>query len=73
MYLGYQEVVVIVSFDIHAVNTFSFSLHRPSDDFKTLLNTWPAVWVTISSSWVCFILYAWTLWAPIALSNRDFD
>jgi len=47
--------------------------NAPSDDFKTLLNTWPAVWVTISSSWVCFILYAWTLWAPIALSNRDFD
>lgn len=44
----------------------------PSSDLKTLENTWPAVWVTIVSSWVCFLLYAWTLFAPIVL-DRDFD
>ena len=36
-------------------------------------NTWPAVWVKMISSWVCFALYGWTLFAPILLSNRSFD
>ncbi|CAK8692505.1 serine incorporator 1-like [Clavelina lepadiformis] len=45
----------------------------PSDDYTSLNNTWPAVWVKISSSWVCILLYSWTLIAPIVLSNRSFD
>uniref|UniRef100_A0A8C4N9N8 Serine incorporator 3 n=1 Tax=Equus asinus TaxID=9793 RepID=A0A8C4N9N8_EQUAS len=34
---------------------------------------WPAVWVKISSSWVCLLLYVWTLVAPLVLTNRDFS
>jgi len=32
----------------------------------------PSMWVKISSSWVCILLYGWTLIAPIVLSGRDF-
>jgi len=46
--------------------------NSPSSDLSTLQNSWPSVWVTITSSWFCFILYGWTLIAPIVL-DRDFD
>ena len=45
----------------------------PSKDFSFTQKSWPAVWVKISSSWICFALYAWTLFAPILLSNRSFE
>lgn len=46
--------------------------HSPDADF-TITSTWPAVWVKISSSWVCLLLYTWTLMAPMILTNRDFS
>jgi hypothetical protein len=33
----------------------------------------PAMWVKISSSWVCLLLYCWTLVAPLILRDREFD
>lgn len=32
-----------------------------------------AVWVKIISAWLCFILYMWTLIAPVVLPERDFS
>ncbi|XP_064420555.1 serine incorporator 3 isoform X2 [Latimeria chalumnae] len=46
--------------------------YSPDSDFKTMTSKWPAVWVKITSSWVCLILYTWTLVAPLVLTNRDF-
>ena len=31
-----------------------------------------AVWVKIISSWLCFVIYMWTLIAPLVLPERDF-
>lgn len=45
----------------------------PDADFKTMTSKWPAVWVKITSSWVCLLLYFWTLVAPLVLTNRDFS
>ncbi|KAM4623107.1 serine incorporator 3 [Discoglossus pictus] len=47
--------------------------YSPDADFKTMTSKWPAVWVKISSSWVCLLLYFWTMIAPVVLPNRDFD
>ncbi|NP_001085879.1 serine incorporator 3 L homeolog precursor [Xenopus laevis] len=47
--------------------------YSPTADSKTMTSTWPAVWFKISSSWLCLLLYFWTLIAPIVLSNREFD
>ncbi|XP_028590898.1 serine incorporator 3 isoform X1 [Podarcis muralis] len=47
--------------------------YSPDAEFKTLTSKWPAVWVKISSSWVCLLLYLWTLVAPLVLPNRDFN
>jgi len=32
-----------------------------------------AVWVKIISAWLCFVLYMWTLIAPVVLPERDFS
>lgn len=45
----------------------------PNSDLSTLSSNMAAVWVKIVSSWICLALYAWTLVAPIILTNRTFD
>ncbi|XP_061865023.1 serine incorporator 3 isoform X2 [Colius striatus] len=47
--------------------------YSPDADFKTMTSKWPAVWVKITSSWFCLLLYLWTLVAPLVLTNRDFS
>ncbi|XP_034023211.1 serine incorporator 3 [Thalassophryne amazonica] len=46
--------------------------YSPDTDY-TVTSKWPAVWVKITSSWVCLALYIWTLVAPMILTNRDFS
>uniref|UniRef100_A0A8C3W078 Serine incorporator 3 n=1 Tax=Catagonus wagneri TaxID=51154 RepID=A0A8C3W078_9CETA len=47
--------------------------YSPDANFQSMTSKWPAVWVKISSSWVCLLLYTWTLVAPLVLTNRDFS
>ncbi|KAM5246121.1 serine incorporator 3 isoform 5-T5 [Ctenodactylus gundi] len=47
--------------------------YSPDANFQRVSSKWPAVWVKISSSWVCLLLYTWTLVAPLVLTNRDFS
>ncbi|XP_028926693.1 serine incorporator 3 [Ornithorhynchus anatinus] len=47
--------------------------YSPDADFQTVTSKWPAVWVKISSSWFCLGLYAWTLFAPLVFTDRDFS
>lgn len=47
--------------------------YSPDSTYETMTSKWPSVWVKISSSWVCIVLYVWTLVAPLVLTNRDFD
>lgn len=47
--------------------------YSPSSDFNTLNYNMPALWVKISSTWVCLALYVWTLVAPLILRNREFS
>uniref|UniRef100_A0AAX7SES8 Uncharacterized protein n=1 Tax=Astatotilapia calliptera TaxID=8154 RepID=A0AAX7SES8_ASTCA len=46
--------------------------YSPNTDY-TITSKWPAVWVKITSSWVCLALYTWTLVAPMVFTNRDFS
>merc|ERR1719361_237105 len=34
---------------------------------------WAPVWVKITSSWVCLVVYIWVLVAPAVLTDRDFN
>ncbi|XP_064651953.1 serine incorporator 1-like isoform X2 [Lineus longissimus] len=47
--------------------------YKPSSDFKTLNANLPSVWVKIVSSWLCMVIYIWTLIAPAVLTDREFD
>lgn len=47
--------------------------YKPSSGSTGLISNEPAMWVKISSSWICILIYAWTLVAPLILTNRDFD
>ncbi|XP_069808654.1 serine incorporator 3 [Dendropsophus ebraccatus] len=47
--------------------------YSPDADLNTITSKWPAVWVKMVSSWVCILLYTWTLIAPCVLPNRDFN
>ncbi|MGH0152439.1 UNVERIFIED_CONTAM: hypothetical protein FKN15_059121 [Acipenser sinensis] len=47
--------------------------YSPDADYKTMTSKWPAVWVKMTSSWVCLVLYVWTLIAPVVLTNREFS
>jgi len=49
------------------------SWYSPDAEFQSMTSKWPAVWVKISSSWVCLLLYVWTLVAPLVLTGRDFS
>ena len=46
--------------------------YYPVRDIHDRTATWPAAWVKIVSSWLCYALYAWTLFAPMILTDRDF-
>lgn len=43
-------------------------------DYKTTVDTGPAaMWVKLVSSWLCIILYSWTLLGPVVLPDRDWN
>lgn len=46
--------------------------YKPTSDLKNFTANEPSMWVKITSSWLCLILYAWTCIAPAVLSDRDF-
>ncbi|XP_072355453.1 serine incorporator 1 [Scyliorhinus torazame] len=47
--------------------------YSPDSSYETMTSKWPSVWVKISSSWICIMLYGWTLIAPLVLTTREFD
>jgi len=53
-----------------------FDPHGSSDqggpDITSFSANKPAMWVKMVSSWLCAVLYGWTLIAPVVLADRDF-
>jgi hypothetical protein len=47
--------------------------YRPAKDFSTYNNNLASLWVKISSSWICVILYIWTCIAPALFPDREFS
>jgi serine incorporator 1/3 len=47
--------------------------YKPSTDLSQFSANEPSMWVKISSSWLCIILYVWTCVAPWVLQDRDFN
>jgi len=49
------------------------SWYKPDNDLLHLNSNMASVWVKIVSSWMCIVIYGWTLLAPVLLPDRDFD
>lgn len=47
--------------------------YKPESDLSGWQKSQSAMWVKISSSWVCMLIYLWTMIAPVVLEGRDFD
>ena len=45
----------------------------PNSSLETFQSSNAAVWVKIVSSWLCGIIYLWTMVAPALLPDRDFS
>ncbi|TGZ65216.1 hypothetical protein CRM22_005982 [Opisthorchis felineus] len=45
---------------------------KPENDLKSLSANVASYWVRMVSSWVCLLLYLWTMVAPIILPDRQF-
>uniref|UniRef100_A0A1I8A6I3 Serine incorporator 5 n=1 Tax=Steinernema glaseri TaxID=37863 RepID=A0A1I8A6I3_9BILA len=48
------------------------SWYNPSNDLRNLSSNMASVWVKVVSSWLCIILYGWTLVAPALFPDREF-
>lgn len=46
--------------------------YRPDNDLTHLNSNMASVWVKIVSSWMCVVIYGWTLLAPTLFPDRDF-
>ncbi|XP_039591271.1 serine incorporator 3-like isoform X1 [Polypterus senegalus] len=47
--------------------------YSPSANYTTMTSKEPVVWVKIASSWLCLLLYIWTMIAPLVCPTRDFS
>lgn len=47
--------------------------HQSESDFQPVGRTYAASWVKIISSWICYLIYSWSLLAPLVLTGRDFS
>ncbi|KAF9162897.1 hypothetical protein DFQ27_009755 [Actinomortierella ambigua] len=53
-------------------NTFS-EVEAGSDNLILIGQSWPAVWVKVVSSWICYGLYGFSLLAPVLFPDRFSD
>ena len=47
--------------------------YKPSSDLNSFTANEPSMWVKISSSWLCIVIYIWTCIAPCVLRDREFN
>lgn len=53
---------------------FALCEYRPDDsDLAKLNSNMASVWVKMVSSWLCIVIYAWSMLAPSLFPDRDFS
>ena len=63
-YSFFHFVLFLASLHVMMVMT---NWHSPDEnvDFKKMIKNWAAVWVQMASSYICCLVYIWTLVAPL--------
>ena len=57
---------------VNSSEVFLLHLSRPAEsDLNRFGLNWAAVWVKMASSWVCVLIYLWTLIIPRCWMGRD--
>ena len=61
--------------DLFLYNCLQTNWYSPGKEvsIESISANMSAVWVKIISSWLCFVIYMWTLVAPLILPDRDFS
>ena len=67
-YSFFHFVLFLASLHVMMVMT---NWHSPDEnlDFKKMIKNWAAVWVQMASSYICCLVYIWTLVAPLIRST----
>jgi hypothetical protein len=69
-YAVFHAVFFLATAWVATLLTMNWEDSTRDGDFATVGRTYWASWVKIVSSWVCYILYSWSLIAPIILPER---
>ncbi|KAF9896857.1 hypothetical protein BX616_006634, partial [Lobosporangium transversale] len=74
-YSFFHIVFAIAAMYISMVLTNWNTFKRPEGEEHLILigQSWPAVWVKILSSWICYGLYGFSLLAPVVFPDRFMD
>lgn len=66
--MGAMYIAMLMS-DWHTISGMG---DDPKDVAPVIDMGTPSLWVKVVSSWVCFMLFLWTLLAPVCFPDRDF-
>eukprot|EP00158_Paraphelidium_tribonemae_P002557 Partr_v1_DN25467_c0_g1_i1_m53680 putative serine incorporator len=72
-YSWFHAVYAMGGFYVASVLT-NWATTAPSADSTSIYIDYgfPAMWIRVSTGWICALLYVWSLVAPILLPDRDF-
>ncbi len=69
-YTMFHVIFFLATAWVATLLTMNYEDSTKDGDFATVGRTYWATWVKIVSSWVCYVLYIWTLVAPVVLPDR---
>uniref|UniRef100_A0A182PZQ6 Serine incorporator n=1 Tax=Anopheles farauti TaxID=69004 RepID=A0A182PZQ6_9DIPT len=64
--------IVFITATLYVMMTLT-NWYQPNSSLDTLNANAASMWVKVVSSWMCVLLYGWTLVAPMVLTDREFN
>lgn len=70
-YSFFHSVFALASMYVAMLLTNWDMVQKTDGGMTTIGQSWQAVWVKIITSWLTYVLYVWTLVAPVAFPDRE--